>query len=148
VTKGNLETKTSKYKGVSFHASTGKWVVRASVGGKCAHWGYFEDEAEAANEYDLHARMRGDAESSLNFPMDRTKEFVRAKPLRKKRSNATSIYRGVHYEEEANKFSATFEEGGSVVHIGKFKDEIEAAKAYDAYVLLHGLNKPLNFHQD
>jgi len=45
--------RTSKYKGVSWKAADRKWQVRASIGGKNKHIGYFSSEIEAARAYDL-----------------------------------------------------------------------------------------------
>ncbi|MCG7852853.1 MAG: HNH endonuclease, partial [Methanosarcinaceae archaeon] len=59
---------TSKYKGVMFKKSRGKWVARIGVGGRQIHLGYFEDEIDAAKAYDNAARKYHGEFAALNFP--------------------------------------------------------------------------------
>ena len=49
-------TGTSKYKGVYFHASRGKWMARIKFNYKDIYLGYFLTELEAAQAYDLKAK--------------------------------------------------------------------------------------------
>tara|TARA_R110000751_G_scaffold294840_1_gene402928 strand:- start:59 stop:664 length:606 start_codon:yes stop_codon:yes gene_type:complete len=42
---------TSKYTGVSWHKSKGKWRSQIKINGKLKHLGYFTDELEASNAY-------------------------------------------------------------------------------------------------
>jgi hypothetical protein len=45
--------------------------------------------------------------------------------------NKSSHYKGVYYNKEKRMFSAQIKHNYKSTHIGHFKDEIEAAKAYD-----------------
>lgn len=45
--------------------------------------------------------------------------------------NSTSPYKGVHYDKKAKGYYAKITYKGKRITIGKFKNEIEAAKAYD-----------------
>jgi hypothetical protein len=47
------------------------------------------------------------------------------------RSGGTSKYKGVHWHKARKKFCARIHFNKKSIHIGYFKDEIEAAKAYD-----------------
>lgn len=47
------------------------------------------------------------------------------------RLNCTSKYKGVYWDEEANKWRAGIQKSGKVYRLGMFTDETEAAKAYN-----------------
>lgn len=59
---------TSRFKGVDFNRTTGKWRARITHGYHTTHIGYYESEEEAAIAYDLKAiDLFGDF-AKLNFP--------------------------------------------------------------------------------
>ena len=62
--KSKSRITSSRYKGVSLHKQTGKWVAW------CADWylGLFVNEKEAAEMYDIAAVMRYGKFARLNFP--------------------------------------------------------------------------------
>lgn len=60
-----------------------------------------------------------------------------------KTANATSKYMGV--SKSGSKWTAYCKNKGVKKHIGKFHEEIDAAKARDRYILLHDIPYPLNF---
>lgn len=67
----------------------------------------------------------------------------------KKRKGSSSKYYGVIYDKRwGGKWLAKFTLDGEKVYIGSFKLEIDAAKAYDQYVINNNLNNPLNFPED
>lgn len=57
----------SGYKGVHFDTRTAKWVTQISFMGKTYHIAVFEDEAEAAKEYDHVAKQLYGKFANLNF---------------------------------------------------------------------------------
>lgn len=56
-----------------------------------------------------------------------------------KRKNSTSKYRGVSWSKERQRWCAYVTFKGKHYGIGRFKDEIEAAKAYDKFLIEHSL---------
>jgi hypothetical protein len=58
---------SSKYKGVNFKKSAGKWCSRIMVEGTSIHIGYFKDEKEAAIAYDNKAKELFGEFAYLNF---------------------------------------------------------------------------------
>jgi hypothetical protein len=65
--KQKLNT-SSKYKGVSWDASTQKWRAQITVEGKPRHLGLFVDERDAGRTYDDAARDYFGEFARVNFP--------------------------------------------------------------------------------
>jgi len=51
------------------------------------------------------------------------------------RVQTTGKYKGVSWSKNANKWRSTITVSGKSKHLGYFKEDIEAAKAYDVYVI-------------
>lgn len=68
-----------------------------------------------------------------------------AKNTSKRKSSTTSKYKGVSWEMFSNRFRAVIYSDGRYIAIGRFKTEIDAAKAYNAAALkYHGEFSKLN----
>lgn len=59
---------TSSYKGVVFHSRDERWQAQIRIDGKRLYLGYFNDEIEAAKEYDKYAKIHHKEFARLNFP--------------------------------------------------------------------------------
>ncbi len=77
-----------------------------------------------------------------------TNAYIQAQNTRKLRSNNTSGYRGVSWHKNTNKWATQIHSFGKRINLGKFKDKIEAALAYDNYVLSNATNHTTNFVHD
>lgn len=53
----------------------------------------------------------------------------------KKTKNTTSQYRGVHYDKSRNKWGTKITNYYKTINIGRFNTELEAAEAYNKYVI-------------
>lgn len=71
-------------------------------------------------------------------PLDNRRENLRlATPAqnqanRRKRSGGSSVYKGVSWHKKGRAWRATINLDRKQIHLGFFKDQTEAAKAYDA----------------
>ena len=70
---------------------------------------------------------------------------VQARNTRKLRKDNTSGYRGVRENKLTNKWVAVISVNNKAIHLGTFTTKIEAAEAYDDYVLMNRLEHTLNF---
>lgn len=59
----------SGYRGVNWHALSGKWRSQIHYDGKQQHLGIFVDPQEAARAYDQAARRIYGPGASVNFPL-------------------------------------------------------------------------------
>jgi hypothetical protein len=68
---------------------------------------------------------------------------------RKLRRNASSQFVGVHIDRSCNRYRVQITHNGKKIYIGRFKDEIDAARAYDAAARkYHGEFARLNFPEN
>lgn len=70
---------------------------------------------------------------------------IQHRNTRKIRKNNTSGFRGSSYDKAKNKWKAQIKIDNKKKHIGYFKTAIEAAKAYDKYVIDNNLEHTTNF---
>lgn len=64
---------------------------------------------------------------------------------RKKRENTTSIFKGVYFYKPTKKWKSNIKINSKSIHIGYFDTEIEAAFAYNEYLIENGLEDfPMN----
>lgn len=57
-------------------------------------------------------------------------------------------YRGVYWRKREQRWVARIGYQSREIRLGSFDTDTEAARAYDAFVLAHGLDRPLNFPQE
>lgn len=69
---------------------------------------------------------------------------IQSRNTRRLRSTNTSGYRGVSWHKRQNKFNSRILVDGKMINLGSFIDKIEAAKAYDKYVIDNNLEHTTN----
>ena len=137
--------KTSKYYGVfknkKLKYNRNPWVASIKVKCKVIYLGGYRTEIEAAKAYNDYI-IKNNLDRLLNYinegkylkAIKETKNLVR--------------YRGVSLIKKynlKNPWMAQIYINKKLIYLGLYSTEMEAAKAYNNYVLLHNINKPLNY---
>ncbi len=85
-------------------------------------------------------------------PLDNRRENLRQCSAQQNAANSrshdgtTSVYKGVSWDSSRDKWISSIQTAGRTKHVGRFDDEMEAARAYDSHALaLHGEFARLNF---
>lgn len=115
----------------------------------CEEWNTFEvfSEWSFSNGYkeDLsidRINNDGNYEPSNCRWVDRN---IQARNTKKIRSHNTSGFRGVSFHKKHNKWTAQICINAKLKNLGLFKDPLDAAKAYDNYVVENNLEHTINF---
>ena len=123
-----MATRRSRFPGVSWVKKGRKWHAQIRINGRTKHLGSFKVEEDAARAYEAAAKERAALYAS------------------QPKGRGRSTYRGVSWNTSNNKWIAFIHEDGKQKHLGYFKVEKEAARAYDAAArLLLGDNATTNF---
>jgi hypothetical protein len=132
---------TSGFKGIYLTPSL-KWQVK--VGNHFV--GNFTAILDAAIAYDLIAKRRFGDFALLNYPEAPLEYVVRVinSMIEPKKRQGTSCYKGV--TKSGSRWRAKVTSNGKYIHLGYFNDEVQAARAYDKFVVINELNLRTNFH--
>lgn len=114
-----------------------------STNHKTIYIGRFITEKEAAEAYDIYLAHHPELLHKMNQP-ERKEEF-KSKPLHV-RSTKQSKFIGV--SKKGGSYFAQIRYEGTTKHILYTQSEIEAAKAYDKFVVMNNINAKLNFPAD
>ena len=110
------ETFSSRYVGVNWDKKTSKWASKIYHNGVITALGFYDTELEASNAYQSALSKIDGGSFDPNY----------YKP------KFTSEYKGVNFHKATNKWQARIIINGKRKHIGLFKTELEAHKAYQA----------------
>lgn len=138
---------SSKYKGVFKNKKCKKYHARTSIGGKNVLLGWFSNEKDAAEAFDMFIVHTKKDHVTLNFP-DKKKKYLKRKFVMydKKRS---SNFIGVKKRKNTNTYISRIMHNNKDIYIKASTDPIICAKAYDKYIVDHNIpSKKLNFSED
>jgi hypothetical protein len=135
------------YKGITF--ARGHWCAQIKVGDRHIHCGYYPTPGEAAAAYDEAAvKYFGDfARTNAHLPeaVDTVTAVAPVRAPPKKRKGTTSIYKGVSYQTDRNKWVAYIDIPGKRIVCGRYSTQNDAAQAYNNAALIYlGKNAKLN----
>lgn len=151
---------------MSWHKSSRSWLVQVVVPGSLKRYhGSFQDEIEAAKKYDALVRSQWHIFASELLSLDRPLTFhwqvrahgMTAKPLNfdstpaevaagHHQAKSSSVYTGVYWCKSRNNWAVAGNTNGERMNLGCYKNEVEAARAYDKWARTFG--KALNFPAD
>lgn len=133
------KNKASYYKGVMW--SENQWRAKIQIDRIQIELGYFSTQHEAALAYNDAAKKHFGEFAWLNNIIDHPDDVPIQLP-----KTQPSRYHGVCWDKRRQKWMAKIKTNGTHHNLGRFTDEIEAAKAYDnAARLYHGERAKLNF---
>ena len=130
---------TSKYNGVSWSITNQKWHSKCNENNKTNFIGYFDNEIEAAIEYNNAVTKIYGNDARLNALDDDVLQKYREKygENRQCKTIQASKYRGVTLD--GKNWRVNIQKDFEIKYIGRFEDEIEAALAYNTAAQdLHG----------
>jgi len=140
---------TSKYKGVSFRKSEGRWIAQVKVDKRKVYQELFDNEMEAAAAYDRKAKEffgefaeTNDIENSQEY-----QDFKKSQKWRKKGfKNSSSRYYGVKFDDGKFQVNINNPKEKKWIYGGRFDSEKEAArKANEEFIKIYGADyKKLN----
>jgi hypothetical protein len=130
-----------------------KWRAKGHLDGKRIYLGYFKKEEDAARAYDKWALENLGEQAVLNFDRitgqlhsDKGSTQSRVVEVASTKTRKLSIYKGVCFEKGRGSWRVMGHLGGKRIHIGYFKNEQDAAKAYDKWAFQNlGKGAVLNF---
>jgi len=138
VKAGGEKKMKSRYTGVYWNKSAGKWQAQITREGQCHHLGYFVNEAEAAKARDAAARQYRGATTATNFDLGGNANTYY--------TTVSSRFLGICWDKKKCVWKAQLSYAGKQHYLGYFVNEEAAAKAFDAAARQHhGANPATNF---
>lgn len=139
-----LKKSKSKYKGVYWHKKFKRWYVKIKINNKTKSLGAHKNEKNAALIYDYWANKLFKEFAYLNFPNELLKENEFKKiDSRKEKS---SKYIGVSWSKRDKKWQSFIYLNKKQKHIGRYNDEIKAAKVRDQYIIDNNLQNKIKLN--
>lgn len=129
--------KSSEYRGISWDSKHQRWQVRLTRNGKQIFNGRFTDMEEAARVYDSIAYHYLGNEAQLNFPDEPVMPFTSVLRSARATNPKASQYIGVYWDKSVKKWIARVRTKDKHLNAGRFSNEHDAARAYDAVARYH-----------
>ena len=132
---------SSRFIGVSWLPREQRWKSHLYFGGKTVIVGYFDAEIDAAHARDKKAIDLAGNAFRLNFPREEYGTDMSINYQKRQiQKNNKSGFRGVGFNNRpgrVKRWTATVAVDGKNLVIGYFGDKVEAAHAYDRWIIEH-----------
>lgn len=132
----------SSYLGVSFNSGINKYGSVIHRDKTRYFLGYYESERIAALAYDLKAKEFYGINAVCNNIVATQEEINLIINYRFKKDNKSSKYKGV--VKRGNRYHAIIRYNNKNIIIDTFDNQIDAAKAYNNFIINHSLKRKLN----
>lgn len=131
----SVKMRSSKYMGVSKARSSWNAIIKKKF------LGSYKDEVSAAYAYDIEAIKMYGENCKTNFTKEE-REILKTKVSSKIIRECQSKYNGVYRQDKKWRSCITINK--KQIRIGVYNTEIEAARAFNEYILKNNLNRKLN----
>ena len=139
-------TYTSKFRGVYYSKNDKRYSSKIKHNYKQYWLGYFDNEIDAAEAFDMYVVHNKLDFYGLNYPDKKEDYLAREYKPREKHIKAVKYY-GI--TQQKGKYIARFDHNNKNIYLLTSKDPIECAKKYDEYIVKNNIiNKTLNFPKD
>lgn len=123
----------------------GRYHAQICINGKQISIGRFVTIRAAAEAYNIAAAEAFGEYAVLNDLSLLPVEIEPPRPAPRPKRPPTSSYRGVCWKPQHRKWHAQISHNGKKIGLRYHDTEVEAARAYDAYVKENNIDRPLNF---
>lgn len=136
---------SSKYLGVVYIKTSGKWSSRITIDKKLIFISNSESEIEAAVQYDLYI-INNNLDRKRNFNDEDLNNLLTINKISYKEKNIdkTSSFYGVSFNNKSKKWNSQIWIDGKPKYIGSFNTEEDAAVAYNIFIINNKLDYTLN----
>lgn len=136
---------TSKFKGVSVSSKgTKRFIAKVRHNKKTIYLGKFITEAEAVKAFDYYVANHDDIKTPMND--ESLRDYYKSLPQISKSRNKSQQYISVTHT--GKRFRSRIKLNGKTIHIATKDTAIEAARAYDEFIVKNNLSNALNFPEE
>ena len=137
---------SSKYRGVFFNKTKNKFYVQITIKGNKHNLGYYDNEIDAAEKFDLYVTHNNLDYIQLNFP-DNKDNYIKQEYKFNKKENKKFDYYGIGKSKKG--YFCCVMSNGKRHYLGRSNDLIQCAKTYDKYIYDNMIpHKKLNFPEN
>jgi len=146
--KKKMKGTTSKYYGICYNKKISLFIAQITVDGKHIFLGSFDNEIEAVEFRDVYIIQNNLENFRLNFPSKKDEYLLRNKIILKPQTSSSGFI-GVKIDKRHGSITSSIQINRKKIYLGTFDTHLEAACAYDKYIVDNNLSrKKLNFPDD
>lgn len=111
----------------------------------CKKWQEYKGMESFIEKYWKKGLQLDRIDNDKGYSPDNCRFVTSSENLNNRRSYGGVKYRGVSFDKITNNYKTSIKVQGKLIFLGRFNTPIEAAKAYDKYVIENNLERKLNF---